>query len=215
MQTGWSNHHYHPSCPSLHNFLSAFHPSICSCSTDPLLLSTPEYATDRLLAFARANVFSLRPDAHHLRFSCRLTLCLRTTDGCKGLTVGEEAEPNKQANKYSISDPFISSHISHPCVPRMHHHPPKHWHSLGAIPPPNFSISQLPSANNSSRPNSPFHPPQNCSNPSSTTLPLPLFPPRQCRSHRLDCHLWACQHRQENSFLRRAIRCSARHGQLR
>ena len=64
------------------------HSSHIRCSVDHALLDELEYAGDRLLAVARAKVFSLRPQAHRLRFSCRLSLCLRQGGGCHGLTVG-------------------------------------------------------------------------------------------------------------------------------
>ncbi|CAK5077171.1 unnamed protein product [Meloidogyne enterolobii] len=57
-----------------------------SCSTDPLIVDDPEYEKENLVAYARARVFSLRPESHFLRFSCKLSLCLRQNDGCLGLT---------------------------------------------------------------------------------------------------------------------------------
>nr|CAD2203408.1 unnamed protein product [Meloidogyne enterolobii] len=56
------------------------------CSTDPLIVDDPEYEKENLVAYARARVFSLRPESHFLRFSCKLSLCLRQNDGCLGLT---------------------------------------------------------------------------------------------------------------------------------
>lgn len=57
-----------------------------SCTADSDLLSDLQYADDRLLAVARATVFSLR-ESDSLRFSCKLTLCVRREAHCEGIIV--------------------------------------------------------------------------------------------------------------------------------
>ncbi|KAI1721158.1 zona pellucida-like domain-containing protein [Ditylenchus destructor] len=53
------------------------------CSADPSLLGEVVYAEDRLLAFAKAFVFTIK-DVDSLRFSCKVSMCLRNGDGCEG-----------------------------------------------------------------------------------------------------------------------------------
>ncbi|KAI3409740.1 von Willebrand factor type A domain [Globodera pallida] len=55
------------------------------CSTDSALLTDLQYADDRMLAVSRATVFSLR-ESVSLRFSCKLTLCLRREGHCNGIS---------------------------------------------------------------------------------------------------------------------------------